>query len=181
MTNHPGSTRTGPARPRPWRAPTLGAAAAVLALLAAACSSSPKPAASAPPTYQQMLNYADCMRTHGAPAYPDPVQAPGGIWAFLSTPGSEVNDPPPAAAKACQKLEPKESSLPASAIRAAVQQGLKMARCMRAHGISDFPDPTTAGGGVSIQQPADANTPQYKAAQQACSAFRAGPKGGGDQ
>ena len=179
MTHHPGSTRTGPARPRPWRAPTLGPAAAVLALLATACSSSPKPSASAPPTYQQMLNYAVCMRSHGAPTFPDPVQAPGGIWAFLSTPGSDVNDPPATAAKACQKLAPKESALPPSVIQAAVQQGLKLAKCMRAHGITDFPDPSTSGGGVSIQRPADSNSPQYQAAQQACRAFQLGPKGGG--
>jgi hypothetical protein len=179
MTHHPGHARTGRLRPRPGRALSLAVPAAVLALLATACSSSPKPAASGPPTYQQMLNYADCMRTHGAPAYPDPVQAPGGVWAFLSTPGSEVNDPPADAAKACQKLEPKQGSLPASAIRAAVQQGLKMAKCMRAHGIADYPDPMTVGGGVSIARPPDANTPQFKAAQQACRAFRPGPGGGG--
>jgi hypothetical protein len=179
MTHHPGSTSTRRARSRPRRAPSLAVSAAALGLLATACSSSPKPAASAPPTYQQMLTYAVCMRSHGAPAYPDPVQAPGGVWTFLSTPGSEVNDPPAAAAKACQKLAPKQSSLPAAAIRAAVQQGLKMAKCMRAHGISDYPDPTTEGGGVSIQRPADANTPQFKAAQQACRAFQLGPGGDG--
>lgn len=179
MTHLPGFIRPGPPRPRPGRGLPLAATAAILGLLATACSSSPKPSASAPPTYQQMLSYAECMRTHGAPAYPDPVQAPGGVWAFLSTPGSEVNDPPAAAAKACQKLEPKQSELPAAAIRAAVQQGLKMAKCMRAHGISDYPDPTTEDGGVSIARPADANSPQFKDAQQACRAFLPGPGGGG--
>jgi hypothetical protein len=179
MTHHPGSTRIRRARPRPWRVPALTAAVVTVGLLATACSSSPKPSASAPPTYQQLLTYAECMRSHGAPAFPDPVQGPGGIWAFLSTPGSEVNDPPADAVTACQKLAPKQGSLPASAIRAAVQQGLKMAKCMRAHGISDYPDPTTEGGGVSIARPPDADSPQFKAAQQACSAFQPGPAGGG--
>jgi hypothetical protein len=183
MTSHPGHTHTGQAHPRPWRAAALAAAAAALALLATACGSSPKPAASSsPPTYEQLLTYATCMRTHGAPTYPDPVQGPGGYWAFLNTPGSPVGDPPADAVKACQKLAPKQTGLPQSVIQAVVQQGLKLARCMRAHGITNFPDPTTSGGGVGISLGGmDQNSPQYQAAQQACRAFRPGPKGGGGQ
>ncbi|MGH3158773.1 MAG: hypothetical protein ACRDNF_19675 [Streptosporangiaceae bacterium] len=159
----------------------LAATAAAVALLATACSSSPKPAASSsPPTYTQLLTYAQCMRTHGAPAYPDPVQGPGGYWAFLSTPGSEVGNPPAAAAKACQKLAPKQGALPPSVIQAARERGLKLATCMRAHGITNFPDPVVSKGGIGINlHGLDQNSPQFQAAQQACQAYRLGPKGGG--
>jgi hypothetical protein len=57
-------------------------------------------------------------------------------------------------------------------------QGLAYARCMRSHGVSDFPDPTTPpGGGVafSIQggpgSDLNRNNPTFKAADQACRAL----------
>jgi hypothetical protein len=183
MINDPGPPRATREHPRRWRAPALAAAAAAVALLASACSSAPKPAASSsPPTYAQLLSYAQCMRTHGAPAYPDPVQGPGGYWAFLSTPGSEVNNPPAAAAKACQKLAPRNGPLPPSVIQAARVKLLELATCMRAHGITDFPDPVVSNGGIGISlHGLDPKSPQFLAAQQACQAYRMSPKTGGGQ
>jgi hypothetical protein len=181
MINDPGVPRAARERPRRRHTPALAAAAAAVALLATACSSSPKPAAaSSPPTYTQLLAYAQCMRTHGAPAYPDPVQGPGGYWAFLSTPGSEVNNPPAAAAKACQKLAPKNAPLPPSVIQAAREKLLELATCMRAHGITNFPDPVVGNGSIGISlHGLDPKSPQFLAAQQACQAYQVGPKTGG--
>ena len=52
---------------------------------------------------------------------------------------------------------------------------LAYSRCMRSHGISDFPDPTTSpGGGVAIQlnggpgSDLNKHNPTFKAANQAC-------------
>ena len=53
---------------------------------------------------------------------------------------------------------------------------LSYAKCMRTHGINDFPDPTPGpggqGGGFSIKagpgSDLDPNSPAYKAANQAC-------------
>lgn len=54
-------------------------------------------------------------------------------------------------------------------------QALVYSRCMRSHGISDFPDPTTpSGGGVAFQinggpgSDLNHNDPTFKAASQAC-------------
>ena len=62
----------------------------------------------------------------------------------------------------------------ASSSHGAIAQLLAYARCMRSHGISDFPDPTTTGGGISISQhggPGSDLNPQslaYRSAQQSC-------------
>jgi hypothetical protein len=54
-------------------------------------------------------------------------------------------------------------------------QALAYSRCMRSHGVSDFPDPTTpAGGGVAFQinggpgSDLNQSNPTFKAASQAC-------------
>jgi len=54
-------------------------------------------------------------------------------------------------------------------------QFLAYARCMRSHGLLDFPDPTNSGGGVGIILPksgpgSDLNpdNPRFKTANQAC-------------
>jgi hypothetical protein len=49
---------------------------------------------------------------------------------------------------------------------------VKAAACMRAHGFPDYPDPQRGpNGGVEQLLPSsiDTSSPQYQAAQQACS------------
>jgi hypothetical protein len=56
-------------------------------------------------------------------------------------------------------------------------QLLKYSQCMRAHGISDFPDPTSGGHlSIRIQPGSDLNPhdPQNVAAQSACKAYNPG-------
>jgi hypothetical protein len=49
--------------------------------------------------------------------------------------------------------------------------------CMRRNGVPDFPDPESSGGGMKLSsEGTDANTPQFKNAQQACK--RLLPNGG---
>ncbi|MGO9973925.1 MAG: hypothetical protein ACLP01_14205 [Solirubrobacteraceae bacterium] len=57
----------------------------------------------------------------------------------------------------------------------AMTQALAYTRCMRRHGVSDFPDPTTPrGGGVAFQihggpgSDLNRDNPTFKAANQAC-------------
>jgi hypothetical protein len=83
------------------------------------------------------------MRAHGVPNFPDPSSADGGVQ--LS--GSAINTQSPAfqsAQSACQKLLP--GGLPGRSGGAAtrIAQGVKIAECMRAHGLRTFPDPTTS-------------------------------------
>lgn len=53
------------------------------------------------------------------------------------------------------------------------QQALKFAQCMRAHGVSNFPDPT--GQGIRIN-PSIASSPAFRTAQNACKKYL--PNGG---
>jgi len=147
-----------------------------VALAAAACGGG-NPAASAaassvPATYQQAVAYSECMRAHGDPGFPDPKQGPGGAWLFPVTPLTSQNFSGPgysAAQKACHKLQPTGQWTPAQR-EAALRQLLALSRCMRAHGITNFPDPSTNGGGVGlrISNGLNSSTPQFRAAGQAC-------------
>jgi hypothetical protein len=83
------------------------------------------------------------MRAHGVSNFPDPTSATGGVQ--LS--GSGINTQSPAfgaAQSACQKLLP--GGLPGAGFRPAtrIKQGVKLAACMRAHGLKSFPDPTAS-------------------------------------
>jgi hypothetical protein len=172
---------------------TAAMAAALLGfvLLAAACSSGPK--ADSPPsagTMAQLLAYAKCMRAHGIPDFPDPVAnkggPAGGAGFNLSGGGSDLDPNNPrykAANQTCQSLLPAPSPAQQQQWMA---QALKYSQCMRAHGISDFPDPT-ASGGITIHAQAgsggsdlDPNNPLFQAAQRACQHYLpAHPAGGG--
>lgn len=44
---------------------------------------------------------------------------------------------------------------------------LKLARCMRAHGVPNFPDPTP-GGGLVLPNGIDPSAPAFQSAQRAC-------------
>jgi hypothetical protein len=86
------------------------------------------------------LKVAQCMRAHGVPNFPDP--APGG---GLVVPNS-INVKAPAfeaAQHACANLFPGggPSGRASEADKLAM---LHLARCIRTHGVPDFPDPTTA-------------------------------------
>ena len=54
---------------------------------------------------------------------------------------------------------------------------LAYSRCMRAHGISDFPDPQPAGDfqlNAAKGSDLDPRNPRFQAANEACKGFRAG-------
>ncbi|MGH9105804.1 MAG: hypothetical protein ACRDZX_08210 [Acidimicrobiales bacterium] len=89
---------------------------------------------------EEMLRFAECMRSHGITNFPDP--SGGG---FRIPVGGRFNQSPQflAAQKACQEyLPPGPGSGPPPSAQALAQM-LKIAQCMRRHGISDFPDPRT--------------------------------------
>jgi len=64
----------------------LGAVSCAVAL--AACGSSGQPAAATSSGYTQRLKFADCMRSHGVPNFPDPtLSAPSGAHLVLALRG----------------------------------------------------------------------------------------------
>jgi hypothetical protein len=127
------------------RRPSLPVAVAVVSsvLVLAACGSSGKPGGGSGSAIASAgVKYADCMRAHGVPNFPDPVSAGGGVQ--LS---GGINTQSPAfrsAQSACQKLLPGGLPGPGGRSATRIKQGLKLAVCMRAHGLTTFPDPTTS-------------------------------------
>ena len=71
------------------------------------------------------------------------------------------------------------SHAPASS-RGTVAQFFAYSRCMRSHGVRDFPDPTTSGGAISISRMGgpgrdlNVHNPTYEAANQACRTLEPG-------
>jgi hypothetical protein len=149
-------------------------------------SSSPESSASA---QQKMVAYAQCMRTHGVPEFPEPTE--GKLLVHSSDKNGHVTGLNPesaqfqAAQKVCGKLAPNGGKPPSAAQQAKMQeQGLKFSRCMRSHGVPNFPDPefSHSGGGVGIRiggkgSGIDPNSPQFKAAQKTCQSDLPRPPG----
>jgi hypothetical protein len=155
------------ARPRPARTAAAIIATAALALLAAACSSgspsstspggSPNAAGSA--NSPSAVGYSACMRSHGVPDYPDPGsngQLPKGDAQQFGVSTSQYQG----AQQACQHLLPTGGSLqqqedqcmqnsdcPPALVQQMLTADRKLARCMRSHGVLNFPDPTTDSNG----------------------------------
>jgi len=116
-------------------------AAAVVALVG--CGGSKPPAEGQ--LQNDALKYARCMRANGVPAFPDP--SPGGGFEFTRGAGVDPSSPTVRAAQAkCRAYMPAGPAAPGSTTHPSTQWLAKMvkaAQCMRRHGISDFPDPTT--------------------------------------
>jgi hypothetical protein len=171
-----GNEHRGGRRPGLRRAGLLAGALACLALVATACSSSPSSGAGAGPASgsarHSELAFSRCMRAHGITSFPDP-NAQGEI-ALNGGPGTGLDPKSPqfkAAWRACRSLLPPRRTLSPAQQAAARAQALKFSRCMRAHGISDFPDPNSQGG-IAIQpKPGgdlEPNNPRFQAANNAC-------------
>jgi hypothetical protein len=85
------------------------------------------------------------MRANGLPNFPDPQ--PGGGFPFQRSAGMDPSSPLFKAAQAkCLKLLPNGGSGPTFSTQAGTQL-VDIAKCMRQHGISDFPDPEKAPTG----------------------------------
>jgi len=139
--------------PKPACRPTLPITLAVLALALAACGSSTQTGTGSASSDAPGVRFAQCMRAHGVPNYPDPGSAGSGP-SFAGS-GLDVGSPAfKGAQQACAKFAvglPGAPTLSASRRRALVA----FARCMRAHGVPSFPDPLLTApsaptGGTSI-------------------------------
>ncbi|HTX00661.1 MAG TPA: hypothetical protein VMD59_17915 [Acidimicrobiales bacterium] len=164
-------------RPTPQGAiAPLVAALMVLAMSVAACGGSPptsvaslgsttttRPTSVAQTASAAALRYANCLRAHGFPNYPDSAVSVIGGQVEIHVPLGIKSEPEfGLASQACSGELPGG---PPPAKHVNVQAELEYARCMRSHGISDFPDPLT-GGGFHITF--DTNSPQFESADRAC-------------
>lgn len=166
---------------QPWAGPgRLAAALAAIVVLVAACQNGPPAGtdqSNGPTPYQQALAYAQCMRAHGDPGFPDPDSQ--GL--FPHPAGLRYQS----ASTACGRLLPSEP-LTAAQKQEHVSQALKFSACMRSHGVPDFPDPVIVQGGTAVgfdpPRGADQSSPSFQAAVRACRKIEpgmAGPMAGG--
>jgi hypothetical protein len=139
------------------------------------------------------VRFASCMRSNAVSNFPDPTTSGIGVGFSLSS-RSGINPASPAyrsAQKACSKLLPGSGPGSVKPSAATKTQMLAISACMRAHGVSGFPDPTTTppsspaayGGllernGVSFAIPTTIDL-QSPAVQQAATACQLGGLGQG--
>jgi hypothetical protein len=123
--------------------------------------------------FAEALAYSRCMRAHGVTNFPDPQQsAGGGISLSVHAGAGGINPSSPtfaAAQSKCKTLLPNHGTPPALSPQQRAQ-ALKFSRCVRAHGVPNFPDPQFGGGGIRIQggPGLDKNSAQLQAAFRAC-------------
>jgi hypothetical protein len=118
------------------------------------------------------------MRTHGEPNIPDPA-ANGTVNVNFATGGKDgarassgIDRMSPAyisADKTCRPLLPGGVPTPAQT-QQALAKALKFSRCMRSHGVPNFPDPIPTDPGAVHLLGVDPSSPQYQNAQKACEA-----------
>jgi hypothetical protein len=126
------------------------------------------------------LAFAHCMRSHGVPNFPDPTSSGQVQLQIARSPNStsvngvEVNGPAfQSAMQACRAYLPNGGH-PSAAKTAQVRaQALAMSRCMRSHGVPNFPDPQFSNGGAGFGirlngSGLDPNSPAFQAAQKTC-------------
>jgi hypothetical protein len=121
-------------------------------------SSSPESSAS---TQQKIVAYGRCMRTHGVPNFPDSGSG-GSKQAVVRALKALSNSQADAAQTACQRLQPNGGQPNQAQLAQHLSDLLAFARCMRTHGIPNFPDPTSSGqvthemlanAGINVHQP----------------------------
>jgi hypothetical protein len=170
-------------RGRLRRTVAIAAALAGVAFLAAACGGG-SASTTAPSTSQGSnstgdgVAYSQCMRARGVPNFPDPdPKTPYKPFngPYLTQAGVNPGSPrAEAAEQACQHLYPN-IPITGAQRQQLLSQMLRYSACMRAHGVADFPDPTTANGGVQLSLTQSAvDSPQYQPAAQACQSIDPG-------
>jgi hypothetical protein len=134
----------------------------------------------------QAVAYAECMRSHGVPNFPDPKVSTNGNEVKVAigvNPSITGNPHFKSAQQACNKLLPGggPGEGPTHQITPQEQSRyLKAADCVRSHGVPNFPDPTFSGGGVHIEhQGLNESSPAFKAAVHACESLIPGGVHGG--
>jgi len=178
----------------PWRRRLLLVAPAVmgLALATAACGGSPTaavaslgttttaaPAAAGPTggssSGGELGEYAACMRSHGVLNFPGPASfgSSDGIKAakgqMVEVSRSEASSPTfEAAQRACARYYGPPTTSPAPVSAQEMRKLLAVSRCMRAHGVTSFPDPNPTTGQFNTPAGIDRSSPLVVAALRAC-------------
>jgi hypothetical protein len=144
---------------------------AAVALLTAGCRSGSRGVAST--AEAGALAWTHCMRSHGVLDLPDqsssnikiPTAQQLGVSSSLLQ--TAEND--------CKQLLPNGGQPPSQAEQRQQLSAMRLfAECMRAHWVSDWPDPTIGPGGkprfdlLDLQPPLDPDSPQAQSATREC-------------
>jgi hypothetical protein len=169
-------------RPTCTRARTaaLAAGAAALLPLAGCGGGSNRPAADTAPNEQALVvlrELAHCIRAHGLPGFPDPQLGANGVPVFPNS----APRVPPETRQACQSIANRIP--PAYSVTTAVSPSdfaklLRFARCVRAHGVPDWPDPNTLGEFPINARLQQGGKQRFASAAQACARLNPDPSGG---
>jgi hypothetical protein len=119
------------------------------------------------------VGFTHCLRSHGIAKFPDPGSSgaiPKVSLQQLGVSSAQFQS----AQSACRQYLPNGGRAPDRAEQQAVAQtSVKFARCVRAHGVRNFPDPAADG---RIPDPAsvgiDQGSRQFEAANTACARYR---------
>jgi hypothetical protein len=154
------------------RAVGLAAALTGIAVLAAGCGGGSSASAHSK-AYDKSLAFVQCMQSHGMPTFPDPASN-----GTISDSGANVNSPQVlSAANACRTLLPPGAlQLTEAQKQELLDNALKKAVCMRAHGISNYPDPSVQADGLPRMSlngtGIDPDSPFFLSAAKACNLRR---------
>jgi hypothetical protein len=159
---------------------------AMVALISACGSSAPTETSSSSgennttANHEQAVKFAECMRSNGVSAFPDPP-ASGELTIDGIANGSSLDTNTPAFTKgisACKDLEPP-GFMGQKATPQQMDARLEFAQCMRGNGVPDFPDPTASGPLIdttrvpSLAGTDPRNDPLFNAAIHTCRNFAA--------
>ena len=159
----------GIAAPHPRRRRGLPVATAVLVLLAACSSRSPSsdasgssPTAGGSSATPSAVGYSQCMRSHRVANFPDPNgsgQIPKATAQQLGVSSSQYET----AQTACAHLLSNSGDVGQAEIQQMISGMREFAQCMRSHGVSNWPDPSTDRAGYPtfyLHNKIDENSPQ---------------------
>ena len=168
-------------RRSPRRAGAMAAGLVALGLSVTACSSgSNSPgvasastsAAGQPSSHHSAkastLAYAQCMQSHGIKNFPEPNSS-GQLTVTKGESLPDTSSPQfQAAATVCRSLHPAGVAPNPAQAALHLQQDIAYAKCMRSHGLTNFPDPDPNTGDSFNLQGIDVNSPQVQSANKAC-------------
>ena len=162
------------------RTSLTAAAVASCAIVLAACGSSGNTGTGSQSSgVPAGIRFAECMRAHGVPGFPDPTNSGGGEGiSVVSSPGSgttTIGGVPfsgpvfEAAIKTCKFFG--GGSGPPAVSESQKLQLFHFSECIRAHGVPNYPDPVFPPGG-GIERPSvpglNVDSPSFQRAIKLC-------------
>jgi hypothetical protein len=137
------------------------------------------PAGSQEQTATLERQYSQCMREHGVPNFPDPIISDGNV-SYGQDDSIKSNPHLAEASEACKSIQERISSQPGgknwNPTAADRQKLAAFAKCVREHGVPEWPD-ANADGSFTLTPKLEDEDPQTRInpAQTACRGYWDGP------